>query len=539
MLPAWGAPLPRPGAILEQQREQREFLRRQEQLENPKQVPEDAVEKQLEPDDAGKPPASGPAFLLKRVETGPSAVLSDSEIQAITLNYVGRTVKIADLFDMVAEFNKAYQATQVIGAKAVLPPQKIKDGVVAVTLIEGRVGDVRVADLKDTRSDFIIDRLVLEPGQLVYMNNLEDQLFRFNTLNDIDIRAVLKPGEEFGSTDYELRAQEPPRRSYNIFTDNASTSDVGETRIGFNYVDNSLTGRRDVLGLGANLTEGSYGLYASYNVPVGVEGTRLGLSADYSDIEIIGGALDPLNVTGDSWNVGLFVTHPLHVGRDYVLNGFAGFNAKSSSTDFDDVTLFKTNVRTFSGGFDAEAYTSAGSWYTRQYLTYGPNGMANDTRFLKYNGEGSWMRILENQWVLTLRGKAQLADQKLLPSSEQFQVGGMSTVRGYPEGLLIGDDGYLLSAEASVPWPGYQSPDNPFTERMRALLFFDHGGAFPYKGNNEGTDRDDFLTSVGFGVQLNLGEKLQGRLLIAQPLFKRDDNEDDVRVHFYLQSTPF
>ncbi|MCB1760830.1 MAG: ShlB/FhaC/HecB family hemolysin secretion/activation protein [Gammaproteobacteria bacterium] len=535
---AWGQTPPSPGAILEQQREQRRLLREQLDPDARQSLPARSVEEASPPAADAAPPASGASFLLQRVVLNPSAVFSEEELRAIAGRYTGHRVTIADLFALVADFNRAYQARQVVGAKAVLPPQKITQGTVSIRLIEGRVGKVQVTELRDTLPEYVSERLTLEPGELVYMDDLESQLFHFNTLNDIRIRAVLKPGERFGTTDYEIRAEEPQRHNYNLFADNGGTRDVGEYRIGFNYSDRSLSGRRDLLSLGAHMGEGSRGLYISYNFPLGVKGTRLGFSADYSQIEIIDGALAPLDVTGSSWNLGAFVTHPLHVGRDYLMNGFIGINAKSSSTEFDGVELFDSDVRTLSLGVDASAYRAGSSWYTRHYLTYGPNGLDNDVNFVKYNGEGSWMRVLDNRWVLTLRGKLQLADRQLLPSSEQFQIGGMATVRGYPEGLLIGDKGYMISTELSIPWPGDPKSANPLESRARALLFLDHGAAFPFKGNNEGKHRDDYLTSAGVGVQFNLGPKLRGRLLFSQPLFTREDNEDDLRVHFYLESTP-
>lgn len=535
------AQTPQPGAILEQQRDTREFQRRQDELERQRQAPQDAVQDEVSTDGTVKrAPANGASFLLKKVATTSSEVFSAAEIAVITAPYVGHQVKIADLFQLVADFNQAYREKKVIGAKAVLPPQKIKDGVVQIRLVEAKVGAVRVGQTKSTNPDYITDRLALEPGGIVYLDDLEAQLFRFNTLNDVEIRAVLKPGETFGSTDYEVRVVEPPRRKYNLFVDNAGTRDTGVFRVGVNYSDNSLTGRRDVLGLGVHLSEGSKGGYVSYNRPVGVQGTRVGASMDFSAIDIIHGPLVPLNVTGESWNIGLFVTHPVHVGREYVMNVFGGLNAKESSTDFDGVTLFDTDVRTLSTGVDAESYDLEGSWYQRHYVTFGPNAVGNDKRFAKYNAEGSWMRILSNHWVVTLRGKAQIADTRLLPSSEQFQVGGMSTVRGYPEGLLIGDRGYMMSAEASIPWPDEESFGNPFAAKLRALAFIDHGAAFAFKGNNEGIDRDDFLTSAGIGMQINLGARLKGRILLATPLYqRRDDNHDGPRLHVYLESTPF
>jgi len=525
--------------VLEQQREQRELLRRQQELRERKAIPDDAVEDQVDTKADKKPPLAGVSFMLNKVETDASAVLSESEIRAIASRYEGRRVTIADLFTMIAEFNSAYSNTKIIGAKAVLPPQKIKDGVVKVRLIEGRVGQVRIGELDSTRPEYISDRLALQAGELVYLDDLEQRLFHFNALNDIEIRTVLEPGQTFGTTDYEVRVKEPPRYAYNFFIDNAGTDDIGEYRAGFNFTDRSLTGRRDLLALGGYVGEGSRGTYLSYTVPVGVHGTKFGLNADYSEIDIIDGPLEPLDVTGDSWGLGLSLTHPLHVGRDYLSQGFVGFNAGSSSTDFDDVRLFNVDVRTFTVGFDASAFSHNGSWYTRHAFTYGPNGMGNDVDFIKYNGEGSWLHILDNRWVLTLRGKLQLADEDLLPASEQFQVGGMSSVRGYPEGLLIGDKGYLISAELSFPWPGEKRLDNPLADRLRGLLFFDHGAAFPYKGNGEGTDSDDFLASFGVGVQINLGANLRGRIVLAQPLIHRADGEDDPRLHFYLESTPF
>ena len=35
---------------------------------------------------------------------------------------------------------------------------------------------------------------------------------------------------------------------------------------------------------------------------------------------------------------------------------------------------------------------------------------------------------------------------------------------------------------------------------------------------------------------MNLGNVAQGRIAVGFPLFQRDDKEEGVRVHFYLQS---
>ncbi len=530
------------GAVTErdaQQRRQRALERRLEQREGLQT--EEPVS-----DQTGAPP--GPAvapsdirFEVTRIEVSESAVLEQEAIRDIVGPLEGRRVALQDLLDAVAAINRLYAVRGFAAARAMLPPQKVSGGVVSIRLVEGRIGTVSVSENRDTDERFIIDRLDPRPGQLVEINRLEESLFYFNTVNDVQLRAVLKPGETAGTTDYLIRVIEPERHESYLFLDNGGTRDVGRERLGISFVDRSLSGVRDSLSLGGYLAEGTRSAYFAYSRPVSTRGTRLALSLDYSEIDIVEGALEPLNVSGDSYNLGLFASHPLVVTRGLLLNGFGGVNLKRSRTRFDDITLFETKVRTVSLGFDAQAFDQEGSWYTRHFVTVAREGWGNTKDFLKYNGEASWLKILPGGDTLLLRGRAQLANRDLLPSSEQFQVGGMSTVRGYPEGLLIGDDGYFVSAEYAfaIGEDAGDGPVSPFAQRLRAFGFLDHGAAFPFKGNDQGTDSDDFLTSAGLGLNLNLGRYLRGRLVLGVPLFTRDDGEDDPSLHFYVQSMPF
>ncbi|MCW8889463.1 MAG: BamA/TamA family outer membrane protein, partial [Sedimenticola sp.] len=218
-----------------------------------------------------------------------------------------------------------------------------------------------------------------------------------------------------------------------------------------------------------------------------------------------------------------------------------GLNHKTSTTDFSGVTLFDTDVDSLTLGFDAQSYDLTESWYTRHALTHGEYDDLSKGSFNKYNAEANWLRIFETNHMITLRGSLQYSPDELLPSSEQFQIGGMYSVRGYPEGLLKGDKGYSFSIEYDVPFPFRESGpwENPFTDKWRAFAFFDHGGAFPFKGNNAGVNDDDFLSSIGFGLGVNFDKTLRGRVVVGVPLSSRDDKHDDVRIHFYLQNIPF
>lgn len=542
-LPVLAADPPSPGSILERSRDMRDFLESQREQT---QVPDSPASPDIVDETAEReqPAGGGKArFFLRQIDFSESEVLTEAALRDVAGRYVGREVSVADLFKLVGEVNALYRERKVIAAKAVLPPQKIEQGRVSIRLVEGRVGQTRLQGNETTDDAFITGGLtVLEPGRLVYLDELESDLFYFNSVNDIDLRAVLKPGETFGTTDYILQVTEPPRYDTTVFIDNAGRDDVGLYRIGIAHANRSVFGRRDSLKIGGHWAAGTKALYASYDLPLTGRGTRLGLSADYSEIKIVDGELEPLDVSGDSFNAGIFLTHPLQVTREGLTNGYAGFNYKESTTDFDDVRLFSTSVRSITAGVDLQRSSVGQSWLARLYATGAPNAWGNTKSFVRFNGEYSRIKVLRNNWVLLYRARLQLSPADLLPSSEQFQIGGMSTVRGYPEGLLIGDRGYFGSVELTFPLDEADALDlsaNPFTQRLRGVMFFDHGGAFPFKGNNEPIDNDDFLTSIGGGITLNLDKRTQARVVFGMPLDNRDDDEDGPMLHFYVQKGIF
>ena len=127
-----------------------------------------------------------------------------------------------------------------------------------------------------------------------------------------------------------------------------------------------------------------------------------------------------------------------------------------------------------------------------------------------------------------------------MPSTEQFQLGGLASVRGYTEGLLVGDKGYFVSAEVNFPLrpTGGDASDDLFGGQVRGAVFLDHGGAFPYKGNGQGRSKDDYLTSFGFGALFNFTKMLTGQLYVGFPTAERR-GESDPRVHFTLQMPLF
>jgi hemolysin activation/secretion protein len=110
--------------------------------------------------------------------------------------------------------------------------------------------------------------------------------------------------------------------------------------------------------------------------------------------------------------------------------------------------------------------------------------------------------------VLLLKGAGQFTNNTM-PSSEQFQVGGYYTVRGYPVSELSGDSGYTLSAELYSPIGfiprSWRIPHIKSTwhDAISVLGFFDWGHA----SNNAprtGEIKSETIYSAGAGLRFNL-----------------------------------
>ncbi|HON62136.1 MAG TPA: ShlB/FhaC/HecB family hemolysin secretion/activation protein [Deltaproteobacteria bacterium] len=531
-----------PGAIRERGSETQEYYRLEERLRERKIPEKGRIKDRTEEAAKPEPETAEQTIFISRIDAGPSAILSADEIRDITGGYEGKNVSIRDLFDVVRRINELY-ARKSVAARAVLPPQKVEKGVVRIDLIEGRVGEITVENNRYTRDSFFTKRTSLKTGDIVKLDTLEKDLLFLNSTSDVDIRAELRPGGALGTTDCILKVREPENYQAALFSDNAGNDTVGLYRFGLMLGSKSLLGYRDSLLINSFFTAkgGTVAGSAAYSFPAGTLGTRLGLSYDYNQIEVISGPYKVLDISGESSDLGLELSHPLLVKPDFRLNGLAGFHAKKSATDFDGERLSSTRVRTINAGIDALSLDAGGYWYTRHRFTQGLHVSGGDVEFLAYNPLLLRQQILGRDVVLLLRARAQLTRKKLLPPSEQFQIGGASSVRGYPEGFLIGDKGYLVNVELSFPLPS--SENGVFTadiaNRLKGIAFIDHGGAFPYKPGGGSMTHRDYITGAGVGLAVNVSKFLTGRVSLGIPITNRGSLEDKYVFHFYIQSDLF
>ena len=134
--------------------------------------------------------------------------------------------------------------------RAFLKNQTITRGVIHISLIEGKTGEVTLTGDKNTAKSYFTRRVKIQSGEVQNISKLNKQLNEFNLTNDVKLRVGLKAGKTPGTTDYTLEAIEPKNHVFTLYADNDGSKSTGEGRVGIYYNNRSLFKHRDSLLLG-------------------------------------------------------------------------------------------------------------------------------------------------------------------------------------------------------------------------------------------------------------------------------------------------
>ena len=447
-------------------------------------------------------------FYVSEIVTDPSEILSLEEIQVITGPLEGRELDVSQLMQAVEALDALYGSKGYLTAKALLPPQDVEGGVVYIQLVEGRLGQLFFSGNKHTADRYLQDRISLKPGDLIRLSTLEEDILYFNQTNDVTLHGELSPGEEFGTTDITVLVEEAPLGQLVLFADNAGRSESGRLRAGMSVTHNSLLGFRDPLTINITKGRGSLAGSVSYDFPMNPQGSQVGIKFEGSSADIIAGEFESLEIEGRTFGRTIYFTSPLRVESDWLVDGFLEYDWKTSRSIFSGTELIRNETGTVVAGWNSQKQTGSGLISNGHSMTVGNGQAAVDKNFAKYNGSFGWLKSNASGNQASFKAMLQLSPSRLLPPEQQFVLGGMNSVRGFEEGLLTGDSGYLLSFEYSFP----------VARGLEGFVFFDHGAAFPFKGNEEPITKEDFLTSTGVGVNIQVGDHIFGRFQAGIPL---------------------
>lgn len=308
---------------------------------------------------------------LKRLIFDRSELLPDSFLEGIASRYEGKKVSLNDINAIVGDVDREYKDRGYFAAKAYVPNQDVRDGILEISLIEGKIDKITVKENKSTSENFVRKNLGVESGDRLNVKELQDNILMFNAANDIKARIAMEPGEKFAATDLDVIVEKTERVSVSAFADNAGQKSTGIYRAGAFVSVRSLTGYRDNLNFGGVVTEGSNALFGSFDIPEPVFGSRIGFGADYSDTEIVGGDLKALDVTGNFYNYYFYIKRPVYVTDSFVNNLNFTTSFKNGASYIGDFRTQKVYTDTMSLSWDSLKLFAGGYLYNQLSVTKG------------------------------------------------------------------------------------------------------------------------------------------------------------------------
>lgn len=469
-------------------------------------------------------PAGGATVVLKRIDFDESHFLKPAELDAIRARHIGRSIDLAGIGKLVQEVNDLYAEKGQITASAVLPPQKLEGGVLKVQLVEGRVGKIGISGAVQTWPWYIRSQVPIGEGAVVDAPALNHSVSIFNRLNELQIRAQLAAGASFGLTDLDLAVTEPARNVIQFSYDNQGVLSTGRYQGTLFLRHHNLLGIDDRLVLYGSRAGGSILGSGSYTLPVSPWGTRLGVSFTRSAFNIVNGAIRELRPEGISESGALTLSQPIFATDAILLQATGGFGlGRGRSKQLDIATVESSYTRSLAGlslnvTLPNLTHSSTGNW---TQVDHEDKLSGVKRNFTIWTGSTASVWRLTEDVYGSLTGGWQYTRETLLPGDQIFQIGGPTTVRGYPIGAAFGNSGFYGQAELH-----YLLPDP--LKQLEAFVFLDHGRTYL----NASTIMR--ATSVGAGLIWRPIEwaSLEGG--VGRPLERVTPIQRDVELYFRL-----
>jgi hemolysin activation/secretion protein len=486
--------------------------------------------------------------MVRKIRITGSTVFTAGELEKIAAPFENRELTSTDLEELRQRLTRHYIEQGYINSGAVIPDQKVVDGVVEIRIVEGKLTRTEIEGTVHFDKDYFSDRIALSSGPPLNLGELEQrlQILLGNPMVS-SMNAQVVPGERPGEAVLRAQVQEAPRYELSALADNKLAPSLGEVKLTLLGAMNNLTGRGDQLGAEFGWAEGiPHDLRLRYRTPITARDTALGVYYENTEAVVKEEPFDVLDINSNLETVGVELSHPVYRTQNTQLSLAGVLERRETET-----TLLGVPFSFSPGVVDGKATVSVFR-FVADYLDRGRTQViaarstisvgldawdstihtdgSPDSRFVSWLGQFQYVRRLSESRgdQIRLRADLQLTDDALLPV-EQYAVGGLDSVRGYRSFQLLRDYGYTASIEYRIP-----VFSNPVGARnLQFAAYVDTGGA---KFKDRDNPSPSSLTGVGIGFIWSPAREFFAELYYAEGL---DDVPEPPSSHLQDESIYF
>lgn len=437
-----------------------------------------------------------------------------------------------------------YRERGFILAKAYIPQQQVRDGVVSLNIMLGKLGSVEVVNAKRINKGLLKRTFNGALDQPVTADNTEENLYLINDIPGVYAQGYFEPGDQVGDTRLKLNVTKEGWFDTSVRIDNHGAKTTGENRVYGEFVLHNPTTLGDEIQLGALRTEedSSYGAI-HYSLPIYTPRLRVKVGASQNDfvsrINFASSSAAGVEYSGSAKVTDADISYHFARGRKY--NSSLGLQFSSIKTNIDlnqeeklpvvDTKLDNISLNyhtdflneksrslhqldigvTSSKETDANRNTSADSgallrdpdadffYYNYSLLSFFKNPLAQ-----------SDLRLVVNH-SLQYAGKA-------LSSSNKFDLSGPNRARAFELNHFVADDAAHIAADIifnTPKWLQFGGPEGSSQNGLTPFLLSDIAYGVTYPEYTSSEKSDAVLADVGIGLKLNTEWGLRGNLAWA------------------------
>ena len=396
-------------------------------------------------------------FRFKQFRFQGNTVYSDKTLEKLLRDKVATVKTLPDIQRAAETVAALYQEDGVL-ARVDLLPQDLTDGVVTITITEGRFAGARMETAESPKlpADFLV-KLVenAQPKNApVKLSQMDKATMLLNEVPGVQASVRLSTGQDEGETIALVQVQDKRPWDGQITLDNTGSISTGAYRFSSQYSRYGLLGRGDVSNIQYLHSAGLDYARLGYSEPLGHGGARWGGNTEWTKYNVVDPTYDALDLHGPATTLNGFVSQPLvrhrQFSSDLVLSGdhkkytnYSKFSTTKYQLDSLSASVQANSQDSWMGGGE----NSANLQVTRGLIDYETDKTdGTEGLFTKWRLSVNRKQKVDATQMLLLSYQRQRASRNL-DSSEKFGIGGSGAVRAYASGEASGTQASLLSIE--------------------------------------------------------------------------------------------
>ncbi|HEX2591422.1 MAG TPA: ShlB/FhaC/HecB family hemolysin secretion/activation protein [Rhizomicrobium sp.] len=451
-------------------------------------------------------------FELKDVKIVGSVTIPADRFRPLYADLIGKDVTLTNIYDVADGIERIYREAGYPLVRAYVPPQRVKDGIFTIKVVEGFVSTVSVEGVDGKTQDRIRSYLGdVSLERPLRLSSIERGLLLSNDLPGVSATGILRPAPDTpGASDLVISAAQP-KFTGGLAADNRGSRFSGIWTItGDAEINSVFFGGDQIMGdvtLSPNSLE-QIGGDLRYRTPIGSDGMMGSLIGRYTHGEP-GSTLSAANVLTNSYAIGPRLSYPFIRSRAETLTLDGGFTVQDARVNVLGFGISHDKWRVFDADINyLKNDLGGGTFGATLDLAQGldifgatPDGSLDlsrkgaTTSFTKLAGAARYTRPIVDNFSFALAVQGQFAFDRMI-TGEQIAFGGAQIGRGYDPGAITGDHGLGGSAELRYT----TRISDSFVQTIQPFVFFDAAGTW-YLDKTVGGLPDQVIESTGVGIR--------------------------------------